>query len=136
VRHLLARFRLASIRDPLLLAFLLIVLIPAVAFGAISGAVGLRCGRQQVIDKLESVAVLKEAELTAWARNVQTDLATVAIGPGIEHNIQILLSSSSNSEACEAAYQQIHEYFDRFVVETERFNELLVLDAKRRAGLT
>jgi nitrate/nitrite-specific signal transduction histidine kinase len=120
----------------LLIALLMVVLIPTVAFGLISGLVGIRRGRKQVIDKLTSVAVLKEDELVNWASNVQTDLVTVTIGDEVTSSMRALLSPSTTQADFEAAYRQLHEHFGAFVQETERFDEVLLLDLKRRVVLS
>jgi nitrate/nitrite-specific signal transduction histidine kinase len=127
---------LSTLRNQLLIALLLVVLIPTVAFGLISGLVGLRRGRQQVTDKLTSVAVLKEDELVAWASNVQTDLVTATIGDEVTSSMRALLSPSTTEADYEAAYRQLHRHFGAFVEETERFDELLLLDLKRRVVLS
>ncbi|MBN1318855.1 MAG: GAF domain-containing protein [Anaerolineales bacterium] len=124
------KFRPGSIRDRLLLAFLLMVLIPAVAFGAASGIVGLERGREQVIDKLTSVAVLKEDELNTWAENAKTDLASVMIGEEVQQWIQTLFSNLSDSFENEIAYQKLHTRFDALLEQTQRFEELNILDPR------
>ena len=64
IKQFLTKLRPVTIRDRLLLAFLLMVLVPTVASGAISVVVGLKHGREQVIDKLNSVAVLEIGEVS------------------------------------------------------------------------
>ena len=127
---MLTRLRPVSIRDRLLAALLLMVLIPAVAFGAISGFVGLRHGRQQVLDKLKAVAVLKESELNAWAQDVKTDLAAVMIGAEVRQWTRTLLSRSSDAADVERARQHLHARFDAFLALTPQFEELDLLDPR------
>jgi nitrate/nitrite-specific signal transduction histidine kinase len=130
VSRLLTKLRLVSIRDRLLATFLLMVLIPAVAFGAISGVVGLRRGQQQVLDKLEAVAVLKEAEINAWAQDAKTDLTAVMIGDEVHLWTRTLLSLSSGTAEVGKARQQLHARFDAFLTLTQWFEELDLLDPK------
>lgn len=119
-----------SIRDRLLVALLLMVLIPAVAFGAISGLVGFQRGREQVIDKLSSVAVLKEDEIKSWAENAKTDLITVMLGDEVQQWMVALLSRPVDQVEDDAAYQKLLSRFDVFVEQTKRFEELYLLNLR------
>jgi nitrate/nitrite-specific signal transduction histidine kinase len=136
IQRLLARFRPVSIRHRLLIAFLLIVLIPAVAFGAVSAWIGIRNGHQQVTDQLTSVAVLKEAEIDTWSRSIESDLSTVFLIGGTNDHLRILLSSPEDS----AAFQQAHSFmYDRLrtlLNETQRLDEVFVVNLERRVVLS
>ena len=134
--QLASRLGMSTIRNRLLVAFLLMVLIPAVAFGAVTGLVGLRSGRQQVIDKLTSVVALKEAELNTWAKHVNTDLTSVMIGDGVQQAMRTLLAASTDPEEVEAASQNLYDYFDAYVQETGRFDELFLMDLSRRVVIS
>ncbi len=66
--------RIGSVRTRLLVAFVLLVLLPAVAVSAVSAVTGFEIGRQQAIEQLESVAGLKEAEVNDWVDSLQPGL--------------------------------------------------------------
>lgn len=123
--------KLASIRNRLLIAFLVTVLIPASTIGMISCILGFNSGRQQVIDKLTSVAVLKEGEINTWARNVKLDLASAMIGSDVQQAMQTLVQQDSAPADIQDAYQLVHERVDAFVDETQRFDEITLLNSRR-----
>lgn len=136
LKKLLFKLRPVSIRDRLLLAFLLMVLIPAIAFGAVSAVVGLQRGREQVIDKLNSVAVLKEDELVAWTGNVQADLESIMLGEGILGNVQFFLHPSTNREELDPTYEKLHQLFSVYVDKNDRFDELFLVNLNRLVVLS
>jgi nitrate/nitrite-specific signal transduction histidine kinase len=58
----------------LLIGFVAIALIPAVATTAASTSIVYRNGQHQVLDRLESVAALREVQLTSWTQAMQEEL--------------------------------------------------------------
>jgi GAF domain-containing protein/HAMP domain-containing protein len=67
-------FRTGTIRARLLIAFVSMVLLPAIAVSTGSVVMGLQSGRRQAIEQLELAAAFKEAESNAWADSLQTGL--------------------------------------------------------------
>jgi GAF domain-containing protein/HAMP domain-containing protein len=66
--------RTGPIRTRLLVAFVLLGLLPALLVGALSSLLSADRVRTQVLDHLESVAALKQAEVNAWADALLTNL--------------------------------------------------------------
>ena len=136
VFHLVRQFAMTSIRNRLLVTFVLIVLLPAIAFGIVSTTVGYRSGQRQVINQLESVATIKEAELNTWAGNVRGDLATACIGEEtVEHMRDVLVASSDHADY-QIAYDDLHERFEGVVKQSPRLDELFIMDLQRRVVLS
>ncbi len=129
-------FHVVTIRSRLLVVFVLMTVLPAIAFGIVSTVVGLRSGRQQVFDQLESVATIKEAELDTWASNVQTDLATVAVGDGVTSCMREILSPARNATDYQIAYDELHERFAQVVERSPRLEGLFLMDLNRRVLLS
>jgi nitrate/nitrite-specific signal transduction histidine kinase len=134
--QLLLDVRPISIRSRLFVAFVLIVLLPAIAFATVSSVVGFRSGRQQVIDQLESVATIKEAELRTWVRSLQGDLNTVLIGDEVIRWTREVLSPSGDSGHHQAAHDELHERFGQMVEESERLEGLFLMNLDRRVVLS
>ena len=128
--------RLTTIRGRLFVAFILLTILPALAFGAVSTVVGYHSGRQQLIDQLESVATIKEAEVSTWARAVQTDVATAAMAPGAARYMAQVLSATGTVDERQAAYDRLHEWFGHVVEESPRLDELLLMDLDTRVVLS
>lgn len=134
-RAVYARYRL-SIRWRLIVALVSMALLPAIALATVSTVVGYRSGRQQVIDQLESVATIKEAELNTWVRNVQTDLSAVVIGDDATKYMGQILSPSVDPVVYQVAYEQLHERFGRMVAQSPRLDQLFVMGLDRRVVLS
>ena len=66
------RLRIGSIRMRLLLAFVLMAMLSAAGISTGSMIVGYLNGRQQVEDRLNSVAALKALSVKAWADVIGT----------------------------------------------------------------
>jgi nitrate/nitrite-specific signal transduction histidine kinase len=112
-------------------------ILPAVAFGAVSTIVGYRSGRQQVIDQLESVATIKEEELSIWAQAVQTDVAMAAMAPdATRYMAEVLSPAEIPDERQTAAYDMLHDWFGHVVAESSRLDELLLMDLDTRVVLS
>jgi nitrate/nitrite-specific signal transduction histidine kinase len=134
--QLVLDFRPITIRSRLFVAFVLMVLLPAIAVAAVSSVVGFRSGRQQVIEQLESVATIKEAELDTWASNVQTDLATVATGDSVTRHMREILSLSVDPMGYQVAYNELHQHLGQMVERSPRLDGLFLMDLERRVVLS
>lgn len=129
-------FQTTTIRRRLFVSFMLVVLLLALAFAAVGTVVGYRSGRQQVIDKLESVATIKEAELNTWVGNVQTDLSATVMSGEVNRHMRAMLVPTQYPSLRDAAYQELHEYFEVIVADSPRLDELFLLDIDRRVVLS
>jgi len=134
--HVVRGIHVVSIRSRLFLAFVLMVLLPGIAFSTVSTVVGFRSGRQQVIDQLESVATIKEAELNTWVSDVQTDLATVVIGDETIGHLREILAPSPDPMDYQVAYDRLHQDFGQMVEQSKRLDELFLMDLHRHVVLS
>jgi GAF domain-containing protein/HAMP domain-containing protein len=119
-------FRMGDIRTRLLIAFVLIVLLPATAISATSVVLSLRSGRQQVSNQLESVATLKDAEVEEWVADLRAQVDSVLAERDMPRRLAILLQAVEPSE-----YETYNRVQDRFRQEVEQpgyFAELQVMD--------
>jgi len=125
-----------TIRTRMLAVSVLLVLLPAAAIIIFSVTRGLEDGRQQVVNQLESVATLKEAELNTWVRNLQADLGVVLIDRAATSQARTLLSSPADSEDFQAAHASLRAHFVQTVAHVEEFEELFLINSQGRTVLS
>lgn len=136
LKRFFLNYRSVSIRHRLLMAFLLMVLIPAIAFSIVSAWIGVKNGRQQVIDKLTSVVVLKEQEIDTWVRNIQSDLAIVIRGEETIEKIRAILSSEEDSNESQVVQKALYNNLSDLLNEAQRLDEIFVVNLDRRVVLS
>ena len=128
-------FRPGSIRTRLLVAFIAVVLPLAAVVSAGTAVVSFQNAQEQVINQIESVATLKEAEIRIWLRSLQTNLVTTGLrGDAIQHTF-VLLQESQDSADYQDAYNHLIEYY-RQIELAEQFDELFLMNRYRVAILS
>ena len=65
------------IRARLLIGFVLVALLPVIGVGISTYLVSYQNGRQQSIDRLESVAARKELAIQVWVQSLEQELQVV-----------------------------------------------------------
>ena len=136
VRQFLAKLHPITIRDRLLVAFLLMVVIPAIAFSVVSAWIGIRSGHQHATNQLTSVVVLKEAEITTWSHSIRSDLSSTILGKETTTFIRTLLSSPEDSEDFKHAYGYLYDRFTTVLSGTLRLDEIFVVNLNERVILS
>ncbi len=124
------RFRLRSIRSRLLVAFILLVLLPAVAVSISSAVMGYRSGKKQIYNQLDSVLTLKEAELRTWVENLRSDLAFAASGGDTRDWIEELIKASAETSSMSTGEQRSFDY--AYLMLRERFLRITELSNRPR----
>ena len=76
-------FRFGSIRSRLLIGFVATAVIPVLITGVVSTLISQRNAIDRTSNQLESVATLKETELSAWINNLQLYLSGITQRPDI-----------------------------------------------------
>jgi len=130
-----AYLNIETIRTRLLVTFVMMVLLPASIISATSAWEGLDSGRQQVIEQLESVATLKEAEIQTWLDNLHGDLNMTLTGESTGVNMHWLLQPDV-SPLREVSYHRLKGQFGETLGLTKRFEELFVMDLQGRIVLS
>ena len=125
-----------SIRRRLFVCFLLMVLLPAIAFAAVVTVVGYHAGRQQVIDQLDSVATIKEAELDTWVDNLQAELGVLLLAIGPDESLRDILSPSTRLGASEEARGELRERLTAIVEQSQLIDAAFVMDLDSRVVLS
>lgn len=131
------RFAFSSIRDRMLVVSILMVMVPAATITFASAAYGFRNGRQQVIDQLDSVATLKEAEINTWVQDLEEDLGAVLLGQEVHQRAsELLLASQEDEDLSTERYSHLLQHFQRAVDHSLDFDELLLIDLGGRVILS
>lgn len=112
-------FRVRSFRSRLLSAMLLLVAFVSIAISVSVGAIGLDTGRKQVLNQLESVIILKEAQIDTWISELETSLGLIITSPEINEE---LLAQVGNNRSSENDLRQRLKFFqDRVTTLNEVF---------------
>jgi signal transduction histidine kinase len=134
-----ARFRglrIGTIRARLMVAFVLLVLLPATVTSLSSVFLGLRDGQQQVINQLQSVATLKEEQIEAWLSSLRSNLASILYPQQATRLLGPLQEANPGSAAYDTAEYELRTLLDEIITETELFEEILILDTQGRVLLS
>ncbi len=121
--------RFNTIRARLLLAFVALVLLPAAGISVCSIFVGIQSGKQQAFERLESVAALKENEISTWLQNLQTDLLGLA-EEDVYKKVVLLLSESEINDRVEIGKAEIYDRLVQVIELTKRFDEFFLLSRR------
>jgi GAF domain-containing protein/HAMP domain-containing protein len=123
-------FRIGTIRTRLISAFMATALLSVAAVSVGSIVLGFRSGQQQVIRQLESVATLKEAEISTWLDRMQSDLAAVLIDEDNSVRLDLLLSVAR--DYYDVSYQSVRHglrtSLGRLAAQMQHFEELFLMD--------
>jgi GAF domain-containing protein/HAMP domain-containing protein len=121
-----------SIRNRLVIAFLLLVLLPMFATTTFGSYLFRRTSQQQVINQLESVATLKAAEILSWWNSLEPDLYLAATQHDPDEQLKMLAILLGNDPASPAVFQDVYsqfkERFDRSIHLTGLFDELFIMN--------
>jgi GAF domain-containing protein/HAMP domain-containing protein len=125
-----------TIRSRLLIAFVLVVLLPAVVVGAGAGVVSLQRERQQAFERLETAASLREVQINDWLEDCQAELLNALNTEDTQGLVHLLLEDAGTSSLRQEAHQKLQEHFQRLIRQGGHFNELFLIDAQGRAILS
>ncbi len=128
-------FQVGTIRTRLLISFVTMVLAPTLLIGAGAFAAAFVIGQQRVEAQLESVAVLKEAEINTWVENLQFDLLLALTGDEVTQRTIMLLQEPDPS-VYPIGYSAVQNRFQQVLREPGRFEELFLMDLQGKVLLS
>ena len=128
--------RINTIGSRLLIAFVLIVLLPAIVISSVSAVSGQRNGQRQVLNQLESVATLKEAEIETWLNSLTNHLPTVLAGAGAMQRANVLLQASPDAADYAEAHDELQGRFRQTVEIAQLFEEVFLIDTQGQIVLS
>lgn len=130
VNHYL-KLNINTIRTRLLLTFMLTVSLPATIISLSTAVWGYQDDQTEVINKLELVAHLKQAQINTWTDSLQTNLSVMV---NVEASLQIaqaVIPGPGTSTRYNEVYSQIQHHFQYHIDQAGLFGEIFLLN---RAG--
>ncbi len=121
---------LYSIRMRLFILSMLAVLLFSLAMGGSSAGVAWVSGRRQIVDQLNSVTTLKEAEINAWLESLQTDIRVELYRDRAEERMLTLLQLETESSEFKNAYMEQHIRFENTILLRPVFEELFLMNRR------
>jgi signal transduction histidine kinase len=120
--------RFQSIRAILLLALVLAVLLPTIITNIFAGIRGIQNGLDQAANQLESVATLKEAQITLWIEDLQFELGEVLVDEYKLFEVSWSLPTESSDALREESRVNLEIFLQQALVKTQRFDAMFLMD--------
>jgi signal transduction histidine kinase len=111
-----------------MISFIFVAILAAVAVSSITFILGVKDGRQHVINQLQSVVTLKQAEIESWVNLLNVNMNLVVSGEENSGDVQILNSTSQGGLDYQEAYNRILNRFDFISGNLKLFDELFIMD--------
>jgi PAS domain S-box-containing protein len=117
-----------SILNRMLLTFVPLVVLPAMAIVISSTIIGIRSGRRSAIEQLESVASLKKQAIQYWTADLKNNLVHALSDEKTNASLLVLLSKKDQKQgAREDAHQYIRDRFHGYQNVSNDFDELSLI---------
>jgi HAMP domain-containing protein len=120
--------RALTIRSRLLLFLALGVVLTALAISIVTSVLGSRDARTRIVGQLESVATLKEQEISTWSSDLGLNLDIVLSEAEVPPDLQILAQGASTEAERGEAYGRLKERFLWATIRMALFEELFFMD--------
>lgn len=121
-----------TIRNRLLVYFVCLVVLTAVAISATVVVIASRDARERVVGQLQSVATLKEQEVDAWVEQLRLNLDVVLYDEAVARDLEILSGSRPETRRYEAAYASARYRFVEISRRMGDYEELFFMDRSGR----
>ncbi|MBI3160329.1 MAG: GAF domain-containing protein [Chloroflexi bacterium] len=124
----LRTLRVRGLRNRLLSTLLLASFIPVLLVAGLTGLFGFQTGRQQVSNRLEAVAALKEAQINSWLEDQRVSFESI-LRPGIgARNLRDFLQGDSSRPTTLTAHDRVVDEFNRLLAGNSNFAEIFFAD--------
>jgi len=130
------KFVIRTIRVRLLVGFVSIVLLTAIGISAGSIVMGYNNGRQQALDRLESVAALRELEITTWIHSLQNELVITLSEEYALDRARVVLGLAEDNKYYNFFNKAMRYRFQWFIEQSQQLEELSLLDLQGRVVLS
>jgi len=114
-----------SLRNRLLITFLLLAALPLLITSAISGLINAQGLRNESLSQLTSVAQLKSNEINTWVSTLQINLDLILQNKDFAENTSAVVKKS---EEANTAKTDLYKTFETANTITKYFEELFILD--------
>ena len=121
-------FNPRTIRTRILIGFVLITFITAVAISTGSSLVGYYNERQQALDRLESAASFKEFELKAWTEKLQNELLIAINDSSQPEQTSIILDLARSHQYYVWYIEAVRQRMEVLANQSGEFSEFCLLD--------
>ncbi|NOK61950.1 MAG: hypothetical protein GFH27_549289n355 [Chloroflexi bacterium AL-W] len=125
-----------TIRTRLLTGFLLIALLPTIGIGMASSLISYRDGQRQVLERLESVASLRELELENWLADLHNELMFTSNEEYTSERATVVLDLAYEQKHYTFYNEAVRHNLTRTVEQSARFEEILLLDHQGMVALS
>jgi nitrate/nitrite-specific signal transduction histidine kinase len=125
-----------TIRGRLLVSFVLIALLPGIAISAGAIVVGFYNGRQQALDRLESVAALKEIEINTWTHALQNELVVALNEEYALDRARVVLDLAQENKYYDYFNKAMRYRLHRFANQSQQIEELFLVDVQGQVVLS
>jgi len=122
------KFRISTIRARLLVSFVVIALLPVIGVGIGTGIVSYQNGRQEAIDRLGSVAALKELSVDNWVRSLHQELVMASQTDCSPKYIHVVLRLARDDKVYAFYNRWMRKRLQAFVEQSAQVEELFLLD--------
>ncbi len=122
------RFNISTIRARLLIGFVVIALLPVIGVGIGTCVVSYQNGRQQAIDRLGSVAALKELAVNDWIRSLHQELVMASQTDCSPKYIHVVLRLARDNKVYAFYNRWMRKRLLAFVDQSPHLEELFLLD--------
>jgi len=116
--------------------FLLMALVPAIGISTGAVVLGYVDGQRRAIDRLESVAVLKDLELTTWSESLQDVLWAALVEPFAIERASIVLDLANVDKRSETYSGAMRTRLRLLRDETPQIKELFLADLRGRIAVS
>jgi len=125
-----------TIRTRLLVCFVLMTLLPAIGISVGSGVVGYYNGRRQAIDRLGSVAALKESALRNAVQSLHEELVIASNTDCAFERISVVLNLAHDNKHYEFYNKAVRRRFHGLVGQSPQLQELFLVDLRGQVALS
>jgi signal transduction histidine kinase len=116
------------IRKRLLIWFVVIALLPVIGVGIGTSLVSYINGRQQSIDRLESVAARKELAIQGWIESLQQELLFASQTDCSPKFVNTTLRLGNEDKQYDWYYTLVRKQLEAFINQSPRIDELFLVD--------
>ncbi len=121
-------FQPGTIRSRLRISFVLMVLLPAIAIILGSTLAGYYNSQNQSLERLESIATLKQFEIKAWTTTLQTQLANAINEQYSSERASVVLQLNSENWSSQVYSLAMRDRLARFLDRNPQFHEITLVD--------
>lgn len=118
----------SSIRYRLLAGFIFITVLPVFITGLTSNIISSRNIEERLVNQLESVATLKEAEINAWIDSLDLNLTNLLSRQSVKNSLDIVMQKPVSASEFGSSHDELQQQFNEALGRTQLFDEIFVMD--------